>query len=544
MIGLRNSTLGLWGIVLLLLVAIIVTVAGFWWIEQGRLSGMEGYAALEKEWNRAARLEQTLANRREMIRRHPMAAKIIFFLGGMNPLFGAPTPREVLSRFTPEDKPTVDIATLAWNTLHAGRDQDTSEAAEIADMLHRRVRNVEKETRFCMMALILSFLSLIAVCALSVWSLVRFHKFLSKFKAPGGIFLPGGGPRVAIKGREFRVSWWSPSLKLASPLSVFLDKDIRSALPRSEIKGTVLWILKLLKAYQDTPASPNLAGHEGGVGGLLRHSLNVGAEMLRRAKQEGRNDVSPREALVVGLAHDIGKIISYRNKKGGMHDNLSAFLLKWSRAFHKEFDEATRSKILAAVGFHHDPERLPVNQPWRAANRLLKLLVGADRYHAMKEIKRLNKRGETVKKGDGNDDEEVLADLLRDITVREGEVDKNRGVFWMPEVTLRRKWLRKTKGDPEKVRTGTPAKGPPASWDALLDKLKNIGVLHETAATAPRGLFDVERDGERMRFRVPLRLDKMKGIEKENAEEKSVTVLGPSLVEREEGHARDAGEEK
>lgn len=542
MFGSRNSTFGLWGVMFVLLFLSIVTVATFWWMDQKKRSVMDGRAALEMEWKRATQLEETISSRRRWVNDHPLVARALFLLGEINPLFDMPSPQDVLNRFTAKDKPTADIALLARRALAEG-DDTAVDAAEVADMLQRRVRKVEKEIRLCVVGMFLSFLFVLLGGVVVFVAIGYLRERWRRIKGEDGLFMPGGGPHVKVRENRFHLSWWTPRLKLANQLFVFMDKDIRSRLPRSEVKGTVLWILRLLKAHHRVPASPFPRGHEGDAGGLLRHSLHVGSEMFRRVGEDETSGSSTREALVAGLAHDLGKILVFQEKGvvGGIHDNLSAFVLRWSPAFVKEFDEQTRDKILAAVGHHHVPDNLPMNDPWRNARDLLTLLVKVDRSCALQEYRRKQDDETNTNHEAAGGNESIIA-LLEKMETPEGVVDGERGIFWVPEVVLRRGWLREQGENPEKAFTGTGTDGPPASWDSLLKKLADVGALHDVASTAPRGLFDIEVDGEKKRFRVPLRMESLERMtaDSKDMETMPVTVLGPSLA-MENDHAHTIG---
>lgn len=140
-----------------------------------------------------------------------------------------------------------------------------------------------------------------------------------------------------------------------------------------------LW--SVLYAYRDWPADP--AGHHADTD-LLTHSRAVAERM--RAETKGHP-----LATVLGLAHDLGKIIAYRPKEkvtesgthtvwtiaSKRHDHHSAHLLRMLPEY-QALPEKTKNTLNAVMSFSHHPEALPKNSTGRQELELLNALRKAD----------------------------------------------------------------------------------------------------------------------------------------------------------------------
>jgi hypothetical protein len=171
-------------------------------------------------------------------------------------------------------------------------------------------------------------------------------------------------------------------------------------------------VLSVLLTKPDLPASPVPGGHGGAT--LIRHSLNVVAvmrEMLphwqyvghRNAKGEvvfpllnvalGAHRFSPADplALLTAFAHDIGKVVCYEQRNGGVvevrkhHDTEGAKLLRAMPEVMK-LPWPDRSALLLAVEYYHKPMALP-EATWidDRTRSLMELLIAADQETGRRE---------------------------------------------------------------------------------------------------------------------------------------------------------------
>jgi len=442
-----------------------------------------------------------------------------------------PGPGDVLDLFSPLDPSARDAASAARREMESPSTEDSYAAAAAADMLRQNTREAEAAMRACAMGLTISGLLVLLVMLAGVYEAASAWRQWKRWKTPDGLLVPGGRSKLRITGDgNADGENWKARPMLASTVLVLLDPGIMGRLPLSEIRGTVLWILRLLKKHGSLPASPVASGHEGAEGGLMMHSINVGLKAMELALE--REGVSPRAALTAGLAHDLGKVMTYGDgiEKGRIHDKASAYLLNCSRPFRREFDENQREIILTAVGLHHNRKTLPVNSPWNEAGELLDLVVKADRACALHEIRKTGAAKREAAARELMDEEiEAAKTAAASLKASEGEVDEKRGIFWVPEIVIRRLWIEALEGNADGVSAGWGEEGPPESWDRLYEALGRANLLHQAAGESERGLFEIEVEGERKQFRVPVRLEKVKRRrEGTNSRELEIKILGPA----------------
>lgn len=152
-----------------------------------------------------------------------------------------------------------------------------------------------------------------------------------------------------------------------------------------ELKGSVREAVKLL-----TPAEQQLCeeliqlllaqpNHYAGLGhgvGLLEHTLNVVAEAAEKCTSEFRLP------LVAALAHDIGKLITFKpDGKGGwqrkgLHSRESARILATLPGY-RELPQLHQSALLLAVKYDHAPSKMPELAGNREACMLAMRIINA-----------------------------------------------------------------------------------------------------------------------------------------------------------------------
>lgn len=135
-------------------------------------------------------------------------------------------------------------------------------------------------------------------------------------------------------------------------------------------------LLQLLMAQPE-----HFAGHGHGVG-LLEHTLNVVTEAAGRCTPEFRLP------LIAALAHDIGKLVTFKPdgnggwRRQGLHSRESARILATLPAF-QQLPELHRDALLLAVKYDHAPNKMPMlrgeRDPGLLALRVISALSQADR---------------------------------------------------------------------------------------------------------------------------------------------------------------------
>jgi hypothetical protein len=114
--------------------------------------------------------------------------------------------------------------------------------------------------------------------------------------------------------------------------------------------------------------------------------LSVTNELIKAARKEGFSDPLLK---VIGLAHDIEKILAYKKKDGKWkldathYHQLGVAVIKSipSYGFLEESDRVTINRVLR---FSHSPEKLPVGSTERQ-RKLIELLRKADQSQTKKE---------------------------------------------------------------------------------------------------------------------------------------------------------------
>ena len=140
--------------------------------------------------------------------------------------------------------------------------------------------------------------------------------------------------------------------------------------PKTSIEHLELALLQTLYAHREWTSDP--AGHHSDVG-IYEHSLGV----VRRLRESCNHPL----ARVVGLAHDIGKLLAYEKKDGQWihrsknHDRLSGEILRHMPEFQQlqENDRRTLSRVLSYAHSRKLPRTLS-----KEARELIQALKVAD----------------------------------------------------------------------------------------------------------------------------------------------------------------------
>lgn len=168
---------------------------------------------------------------------------------------------------------------------------------------------------------------------------------------------------------------------------VFSSPGVRA--PRGaalvEVSGQVKEALKMLSAAERQlceellqillTAPDHFAGLGHGVG-LLEHTLNVVAEAASKCTPEFRLP------LVAAIAHDIGKLITFKKDddgnwvRKGLHSRESARIIATLPGF-QELPEAHQRGLILAIKYDHSPNKMPELRGDREASMLALRIISA-----------------------------------------------------------------------------------------------------------------------------------------------------------------------
>lgn len=175
--------------------------------------------------------------------------------------------------------------------------------------------------------------------------------------------------------------------------------------PSTQIEKLELALMEILSAHRNWTCDPQQHHSDAG---LLDHSVYVAKKL---------NDLSEGHKLskIIGLSHDIGKIIAYRPKKKNgeiewesvtnLHAKLSAQIVRMLPEF-KKLDYNDRRTINTVLSYCHTPHRIPTKTPPEVV-RLLQKLRQADSLG----IRADQQRGHNL-----SEDEQVVAEVVEAIT--------------------------------------------------------------------------------------------------------------------------------
>jgi hypothetical protein len=136
-------------------------------------------------------------------------------------------------------------------------------------------------------------------------------------------------------------------------------------------------ILAILKSYPEVPAS--ISGYHGQTG-LLSHTLSVTKKLLEIADKKNIEDPLLR---VIGLSHDIEKILAYKKKDGvwslggATHYHQVGVAFLRTLPSYKLLHEGDRKTFCRVLRFVHSPEKLPLGSTDRH-KKLIEILKKAD----------------------------------------------------------------------------------------------------------------------------------------------------------------------
>lgn len=140
--------------------------------------------------------------------------------------------------------------------------------------------------------------------------------------------------------------------------------------PSNPIEKLELTVQEILAAHRNWPADP--AGHHANVP-LYEHSIEVANKM--------REKVSDPLARLIGLSHDIGKLIAYRPDKkkqdtwitvAKTHDQMSSNIVRLVPEF-KALSTDDRETLRTVLKYYHNPNSAPARTSQRARMLIQKL---------------------------------------------------------------------------------------------------------------------------------------------------------------------------
>lgn len=178
---------------------------------------------------------------------------------------------------------------------------------------------------------------------------------------------------IRTPNTDIHVTMISPSgttyKNISSDIVLRLDrKPVSTNIPpKTDIQKLEMALLEILHKHKNTPADPQ--GHHSDAN-LYEHSLTVASRLYDACKNHAvRNQGNQTRdilkfARVIGLAHDIGKIIAYTQKDGKwkkrshIHDKLSTYIVSMLpeyRALSKEDQEF----IFTVLNYSHHYKEIP-----------------------------------------------------------------------------------------------------------------------------------------------------------------------------------------
>lgn len=148
--------------------------------------------------------------------------------------------------------------------------------------------------------------------------------------------------------------------------------------PESAIEKIQISILEMLAAHADVPAS---IGNHHADATLMEHSKDISKKVKAVMARMGRHDDL---AGLVGLAHDLDKLLAYRKKGDGWikngkathHNTYSAYIVQHLEAFN-ELPPEDQNVLVLVLRYYHHPDQLPLNAGERVEH-LIQALREAD----------------------------------------------------------------------------------------------------------------------------------------------------------------------
>ena len=141
---------------------------------------------------------------------------------------------------------------------------------------------------------------------------------------------------------------------------------VKEGVEMTPLKRLYIAVYGMLKAHPDVPAS--IGGHHADAP-LFEHSLSVSKKVQSYYQDRGRREPL---ATIAGLAHDLDKLLAYKqsgdqwvkNVSATHHNKYAAYIVSTQPEF-RELAEDDRNTLVLALRYYHDPENLPIG----ASNR-------------------------------------------------------------------------------------------------------------------------------------------------------------------------------
>jgi hypothetical protein len=141
------------------------------------------------------------------------------------------------------------------------------------------------------------------------------------------------------------------------------SKPVRLARePQTPIEHLQREVLEILAAHPDVPAS---VGNHHADATLQAHSIDVAKKVKSVMDRLGRADPL---TTVVGLAHDLDKLLAYqrkgdswvKNKSATHHNTYSAYIACGLPSF-QSLSDSDRNVLVLVLRYYHHPNQLPLN---------------------------------------------------------------------------------------------------------------------------------------------------------------------------------------
>ena len=148
--------------------------------------------------------------------------------------------------------------------------------------------------------------------------------------------------------------------------------------PETPLEKLEAALINVLHSHREYPADPQ--GYHAKAS-IYDHSLQVATKLSKESDKH-------RLSRVIGLAHDIGKILTYKKKIDGkgkvkweilskQHDTLSAQIVRMLPEF-KLINDSDKSTITTVLSYSHKPGRMPKRHTSQAEILLVKYLRESD----------------------------------------------------------------------------------------------------------------------------------------------------------------------
>lgn len=428
-------------------------------------------------------------------------------LGGISSLWGAPSPRQVLSLFDGQTDPeTATVVRQARMILKDANEYKELVIRATAEHLRDRSMNLRFQKQRSAAGLTESGGLLIVIGMALFWAAVRGQRKFKEFNSAPGTWCRRSQTAIPVGEKEVDIGIWTPNPPLAPHLMLWTSKAWQKVDPAAKSK-TALWLMRLHLAHSKYPATaPPTPGHDNQPGGLLVHSLRVFEELCNLINT---NNIDSKSALVLALAHDIGKIVTLEESKGRKgewinsgvyHDRFSGLLLQSCPSFKTEFSGELVEGLICAVRFHHCPEDLPLNSP-PIAETLLNLMTRADRLAASKG--RSDRKVVPVGALNPLALSAALPSVLSRLEERDVVLDSDWGAAWVAERKLRA-LTSEVFGGPLGQALIVDDAVPPAAWSSLNQALHDRNLIVTLDVPAQLDLHNISFGGRILHFRVPL----------------------------------------